>query len=332
MSARYMGAFLAVALPVLAAATADEPKAKAKKPIETFTDPAKAGPDFAIQGEYAGESPTHGKLGAQVIAEGDGQFALRVLPGGLPGDGWDGQKQFPFTVETKDGVVHFTGERGHGTIGGGKLTGTTPNGDTVVLNRVERHSPTEEAKPPAGATVLFDGTNADAWQNGQIVAGNLLKWGTTSKQKFTDYTLHVEFRLPYMPRARGQARANSGVYNQGRYEIQVLDSFGLAGKDNECGAIYEHSAPLVNMCYPPLQWQTYDVDYTAPRFDADGQKVKGAVVTVKQNGVLVQDHYEIKGATRAAAVKQEMGPGPIFLQDHGNPVVFRNIWIVAKGK
>ena len=330
MNARYLGALLAAALPLLAAGAADEPKDKAKKPIETFTDAAKAGPDYPIQGEYVGESPNLGKVAIQVIAEGDGKFTLRVLPGGLPGDGWDGRRQVKFAAETKDGTVSFTGDRGQGTIANGKFTGMTPNGDAVVLNRVERHSPTEGAKPPAGAIVLFDGTNADAWEKGQLVEGNLLKCGTTSKQKFTDYTLHAEFRLPFMPRARGQARANSGVYNQGRYEVQVLDSFGLEGKDNECGAIYELSAPLVNVCYPPLQWQTYDIDYTAPRFDADGKKTKGAVITVKHNGVLVQDHFEVKGATRAAPVKEGPEPGPIYLQDHGNPVMYRNIWLVEK--
>jgi Domain of Unknown Function (DUF1080) len=330
MNARYLGALLAAALPLLTAGAADEPKDKAKKPVETFTDPAKAGPDYLIQGEYTGESPNLGKPAVQVIAEGDGKFAMRALKGGLPGEGWDAKTQIKFTAETKDGTVSFTGDRGQGTIGGGKLTAMTPSGETINFQRVERHSPTEGTKPPAGAIVLFDGTSADAWENGKIVEGNLLKQGTTSKQKFTDYTLHVEFRLPFMPRARGQARGNSGVYNQGRYEVQVLDSFGLDGKDNECGGIYEQSAPLVNMCYPPLQWQTYDIDYTAPRFDADAKKTKGAVITVKHNGVLVQDHFEIKGATRAAPVKEGPEPGPIYLQDHGNPVVYRNIWLVEK--
>src|SRR5204862_2270785 len=138
----------------------------------------------------------------------------------------------------------------------------------------------------------FDGTSADAWDNGKVEHGLLsvaVPRGQTSKRKFGDCAVHVEFILPFMPRARGQARANSGVYLQGRYEVQVLDSFGLAGQNNECAGIYTFAAPRVNMCYPPLTWQTYDIDFTAARYDASGAKKSTAVITVKHNGVLVQD-------------------------------------------
>jgi hypothetical protein len=132
-----------------------------------------------------------------------------------------------------------------------------------------------------------------------------------------------------MPKARGQGRANSGVYCQGRYEVQVLDSFGLEGKDNECGGIYTLHAPKVNMCYPPPQWQTYDIDFTAPRF-ADGKKTENARITVKHNGVLIQDNVDVKHDTAGNVVPEGPGPGPLHLQNHGNPVFYRNIWLVEK--
>ncbi len=142
--------------------------------------------------------------------------------------------------------------------------------------------------------------------------------------------MHLEFKLPYMPAARGQARGNSGCYLQGRYEVQILDSFGLEGKNNECGGIYEIKDPDVNMCLPPLAWQTYDIDYTAARYDASGGKTANARITVSHNGVVIHDNVELPRATRAAPVKEGPEPGPIYLQDHGNPVRFRNIWVVEK--
>ncbi len=152
----------------------------------------------------------------------------------------------------------------------------------------------------------------------------------TSKQKFKAFKLHMEFQLSYMPEARGQGRSNSGVYMQGRYEVQILDSFGLEGKNNECGGIYEVSAPKVNMCYPPLAWQTYDIDFTPATFDDDGKKTANARITARHNGVLIQDDVEVPHATRAAPVKEGPDPGPIYIQDHGNPVRLRNIWLVEK--
>jgi hypothetical protein len=315
---------MAVALVVLATAVADTKKGGKL----VTTDPEKAGEDFAIQGEYAGEIGGGDKIAAQVVAEGNGKFKVVILPGGLPGDGWDENTRIAGTAVLKDGKAVITAEEGSGEIGGGKLTGQSNSGDKVSMKRVERKSPTVGAKPPDGAVVLFDGTNGDAWHNGKVVENNLLNNGVTSKQTFGDCTMHVEFRLPFMPEARGQGRANSGVYLQGRYEIQILDSFGLKGENNECGALYSQTAPAVNMCLPPLSWQTYDIDFKAARF-ADGKKTANAVVTVKHNGTLVLDKVAIKGPTNGGKEEADQ-PGPIYLQNHGNPVYFRNVWVVEK--
>jgi hypothetical protein len=121
------------------------------------------------------------------------------------------------------------------------------------------------------------------------------------------------------------------VYLQDRYEIQVLDSFGLKGLDNECGGIYQQAAPKGNLCFPPLQWQTYDVEFTAAQFDADGKKTADAVLTLLHNGVEVHASLALKRATPGGAFKTEVpASGPIYLQGHGNPVVYRNVWIEAK--
>ncbi len=156
-------------------------------------------------------------------------------------------------------------------------------------------------------------------------SGNLV-----SREKFNDTTIHVEFRIPYMPAAWGQERGNSGVYIQGRYEIQVLDSYGLGGADNECGGIYKVSRPRVNMCAPPLQWQTYDIDFFAPRFAADGRKMSEARITVRHNGVLIHENLHLPEVTGGALDGDIGKPGPLMLQDHGDPVEYRNIWVVPE--
>jgi len=135
-----------------------------------------------------------------------------------------------------------------------------------------------------------------------------------------------------MPMAKGQGRGNSGVYHSGRWETQILDSFGLEGRDNECGGIYSVSKPRLNMCLPPLAWQTYDVKFTAAKFDASGKRTAWARITVKLNGVLVHKDLELaKDFTTAAPINSPLkGPeGPIYIQNHGNPVVFRNIWVTT---
>jgi hypothetical protein len=170
----------------------------------------------------------------------------------------------------------------------------------------------------SAAWKLVDGAMQVAAGSGSIV----------TKQKFADFQLHLEFRLPFMPKQRGQARGNSGVYLQGRYEIQVLDSYGLEGVDNECGGIYKVAAPRVNMCAPPGVWQSYDIAFNAPRFDDKGIKIRNAVVTVRHNGVSIHENLEIPGPTGGALDENVQSPGGIYLQDHGNPVEFRNVWIV----
>jgi hypothetical protein len=295
-----------------------------------ITDPKQAGPDFAVQGEYLGDAGDH-KWGAHVIALGDGKFDVVGYQGGLPGDGWKrGDATKRGTGELKDGVTQLKGDDWTGTIKDGVFTVMHEDQKIGELKKVERKSPTLGAKPPSGAIVLFDGTTADNFEKGQLVEGNLL--GATncvSKKTFADHTLHLEFRTPYMPKSRGQARGNSGVYPQGRYEVQVLDSFGLEGKNNECGGIYSIGEPAVNMCYPPLSWQTYDIDFTAAKYDDAGKKTANARITVKHNGVVIHENLELPKGT--PGYKPE-GPEKLglFLQDHGNPVAFRNIWAVEK--
>lgn len=321
----------ALLLPVVARrANAEEKKA----PLVT-TEISEAGPDYAVQGEYAGVvSPTEGikaKLGAQVVALGDGKFDLYLLAEGLPGAGWKrGASREKIAGSTTDGKTTFKTDKLTVTIDKNALTITTSGGAPIgTLEKTERKSPTLGAKPPEGAIVLFDGKNADQFKGGRLTKDGLLMVGTETNQKFGSHTLHIEFRTPFQPTARGQGRGNSGVYIQGRHECQVLDSFGLEGENNECGGIYTVAKPLVNACLPPLVWQTYDIDYTAAKYDENGKKVENARATIKHNGILIHDNVDLKNGTPG---KNPEGPGPdvLYMQDHGNPVHFRNIWIVEK--
>ena len=289
-------------------------------------------PDFLIQGEYLGEanSPEGKKqLGVQVIALGKGKFHAVAYKGGLPGDGWDKSDKRECDGETANGVTAFKD---------GEFTAKIKNGTLVVsaegcvtvgeLQKVSRQSSTLDAKPPEGAIVLFDGKSADQF-DGKMTDDGLLMQGATSKQKFQSGTLHIEFQLPFEPSNRGQARGNSGCYIQGRYELQMLDSFGLRGDNNECGGVYKIKSPDVNMCYPPLAWQTYDIDFTAAEFK-DGKKEHNARMKVRHNGVVIHEDLELPDVTAGNVLPEGAEPGPIFLQDHGNPVRFRNIWFLEK--
>jgi hypothetical protein len=194
------------------------------------------------------------------------------------------------------------------------------------------------ARPPADALVLFNGKDMDGWvkPDGKTpadwpVSDGIMTVGRRhgairTEAKFGDFQLHLEFNVPYLPQARGQRRGNSGVFLAGIYELQVLDSYGLKPQDNDCGAIYHQVAPSVNACKPPLQWQTYDVTFHKARAEA-GKVVKKARVTVFQNGIKIIDDAEIVLTPGGAREVKEGDDGPLWLQDHGSDVQYRNIWL-----
>ena len=338
---------------------ADAQQAKAKGVWTSTEDPTLPG-DYQVQGEYTGQTESGQKLAAQVIALGSGHFQAVLYPGGLPGAGWDGENRILLagegdaskaTFEPAEGPRRYLAgppeqfsatsqfpPQGHApysaTIAGGKMTGTTADGNSFTLKKMVRKSPTLGAAPAEGALVLFDGTDAEAWRGGRLdpETGTLHTDGKDilTKQEFNNYTVHVEFLLPFRPQARGQGRGNSGFYQVDHYEVQILDSFGLEGKNNECGGLYSKAAPSVNMCLPPLTWQTYDIDFQNAIVDEEGQVKKNAVITVRLNGVVIHDKLEIDGKTGGSRPGPVGTPGPLKLQGHGNPLQFRNIWIVEQ--
>ncbi len=298
-----------------------------------------------------------GSLVAQVIALGKGQYRVVLL------NEFDTRREPVAVLDgRRDGAtVKFAGrtfisDRGveleiQAVIKDGEFSGSF-KGDqfgSFGMSKVVRLSPTLGAKPPEGAIMLFSGKDKnkafEEWKRAKKKKGeDKVRWelvdgamrvkprtgSIITRKQFTDVKLHIEFRTPFMPEKRGQGRGNSGVYLQGRYEVQILDSYGLEGKDNECGGIYKVGRPLVNMCAPPTQWQTYDITFRAPRFDSAGKSISKPTLTVIHNGGKIHDKTEARGPTTASLGGKASKPGGIYLQDHGNKVEFRNIWLVEQ--
>jgi hypothetical protein len=190
--------------------------------------------------------------------------------------------------------------------------------------------------PPSDARVLFDGKDLSQWNGGdkwEIKDGYAITRETSisTKDGFGSCQLHLEWAEPAEVQGSGQGRGNSGVYLMGKYELQILDSYdNKTYFDGQCGSIYKQKPPLVNACRKPGEWQSYDIVFNAPKFADDGKVLKPASMTVLQNGVLVQNHFELLGSTaydKPPAYEKHGDKGPIQLQFHGNAVRFRNIWI-----
>lgn len=234
------------------------------------------------------------------------------------------------TLACLAGVMMIVGIRGHSQEG------------------LPKEKPVAVDTPPApvpkvdGLVVLFSGKPEEVaanWRKNmgtadaswKVADGAMQSGGgdIVSKQDFTDFQLHVEFKIPFEPGSKDQGRGNSGVGLQSHYEIQVLNSYGYErpGK-GDCGAVYSQYAPLVNACRPPENWQTYDITFRAPRFGADGKMSEKPRVTVIQNGITVQNNQEINGPTGIGGDRPIDKPGPIYLQDHGHKVQFRNVWVL----
>jgi hypothetical protein len=338
--------------------------ASAQRNREVWTDPNDPSlpKDYQIQGEYFGQTADGAGIGCQIISLAGGKFQAVVLPGGLPGDGWDGENKSLMDGRLEDEKAVFepaSGDKQYlaqsperfsatrrfppqgqkpysGVVEKEALTLKAEDGATVTLKRAVRESETLGKKAPDGAVVLFDGSkeSMEHWSGGRLdeQTGLLNTDGKDiiTKDKFQNYTMHIEFMLPYRPAARSQGRGNSGFYQVDHYEVQVLDSFGLEGLDNECGGVYTKASPSVNMCLPPLVWQTYDVEFTNAVRDEAGNKVKNARLTLRHNGVVIHDDVEINGPTGGHRDDPEGTPGPLKLQGHGNPLQYRNIWVVKK--
>jgi len=293
-------------------------------------------------------------------AQGQGKFTAQIRPVGS--NVYDGFVMLKNKAETtaviklsslanaaEPGVIQLTGKTSSKELGKemqfeGKLSGNDPKSLKLAgtlkggagdgnLNgeRIEKQSPTMGAKPPKDAIVLFDGKQTNHWETFPFLLNNdgsmqVQKENMTAKDRLDNYQLHVEFRTPFMPADQGQARGNSGVYLQSIYEVQVLDSFGLYPLQiNDCGSIYGVKTAQGNACLPPMEWQTYDITYLS----GDGTAANPPKITIVHNGETVIDAAPVPADKigKGGGGGNSKG-GLLMLQQHGNPVQYRNIWAV----
>ena len=281
-----------------------------------------------LLGEYVGkrkvDGATYENYAAQVYDVGNNKLRAAIYPQGLPGQATaNGKIAFTLDGIRRGETAVFQNERW--LIEAGQMTLFDAGlGETITLDRVERRSVTLGAAPPPDAIVWHGKGSLQA----KSTPDGYLRVGATTKRMFQDLLLHVEFRVPHLPEKSGQGRGNSGVFLQGRYEVQILDSFGVDPTNTSGAGLYGVAAPQVNMCFPPLEWQTYDIEFKAARFDAAGKKIRNARLTLRHNGVLVHDRVELPDSTLGNQFPEGPSPGPVVLQDHGDDVRFRNVWAV----
>jgi hypothetical protein len=348
-----------VAVIGLASAAAFSGDLQAAGPADAATETKVIPGDKASTDPYLGdwqgtfEKGWPKNLVAQVIPRGNGCYTVQFLPV------FD-QRCPPLAfleATVEDNRLRFEGEGWSGMFVDGKLTGVgilKKKPTAFTLNKVTRLSPRLGAEPPEDATVLFDGGSLDEWESDGRGGVKEITWkqiddfirvwppldthsfasALRTRDGWQDFKLHLEFRLPLIAAATGQTRGNSGIIIEEFefYEVQILDSYGAPGYWDETGAIYKKEAPKVNMCAPPGQWQSYDITYHAPRLDANGNLVAKARITVDHNGKRIHNNVELPYSERAVKNRREKPdlktPGRIILQHHGDPIDFRNIWVV----
>ncbi|MBV8881306.1 MAG: DUF1080 domain-containing protein [Planctomycetaceae bacterium] len=301
---------------------------------------AAAPPEAEVQGLYEG-ALKDGPFEARVVALGKEAYKIYVrqtLPGGKVAKAELDGKADGDTVafKNKGGEVEWTASYAPGLLKG------TAGGSAFEARRVQRKPPSMGKAPPAGAVVLLDGKNfgeltkskpkdgaEEDWKPADDGSIQVPKGGMSSRQQFDgSYDLHVEFLCPFMPTARSQGRGNSGCYQPNGDEVQVLDSFGMdTYKGGGCGGLYNYKDPDVFDVFslaslPPLEWQTYDIEYRVEK--KDGKPTGKPRITVVHNGIKIHDQAELKNDARK---------GGFHFQDHGNPVRYRNIWVLpVEGK